>query len=235
MSGPAPQPRHMTPSPPTFLESLTAAERDALLSAGHVRRWSVGEVLFREGDTAGSAIVIVSGLVKIHKRGRDGDELILSLCGPGDLLGEVTAVQGAARSADAVAIEDVEAATVTVADLRALLARYPRLTLVLLELALRRLRLADQHRLEFAAAESLPRVTSRLLELAERFGVAGPDGTLVVAMPISQEELASWAAASRESTARALRTLRELGLIETHRKRMVVLDAGGLRQHASRL
>ncbi|HUY58241.1 MAG TPA: Crp/Fnr family transcriptional regulator [Solirubrobacteraceae bacterium] len=225
----------MTLSPPTFLESLTTAERDALLSAGHVRRWSVGEVLFREGDTAGSAIVIVSGLVKIYKLGRDGDELILSLCGPGDLLGEVTAVQGATRSADAVALEAVEAAAVAVADLRALLARNPRLTLVLLELALRRLRLADQRRLEFAAAESLPRVTSRLLELAERFGVAGPDGTLAVDMPISQEELASWAAASRESTARALRTLRELGLIETHRKRMVVLDADGLRQHASRL
>ena len=225
----------MTLSPPTFLESLTTAERDALLSAGHVRRWSVGEVLFREGDTAGSAIVIVSGLVKIYKLGRDGDELILSLCGPGDLLGEVTAVQGATRSADAGALEAVEAAAVAVADLRALLARNPRLTLVLLELALRRLRLADQRRLEFAAAESLPRVTSRLLELAERFGVAGPDGTLAVDMPISQEELASWAAASRESTARALRTLRELGLIETHRKRMVVLDADGLRQHASRL
>ena len=225
----------MTPSPPTFLESLTADERDALLSAGHVRRWSVGEVLFREGDAAGSAIVILSGLVKIHKRGRDGDELILSLCGPGDLLGEVTAVQGPTRSADAVALEHVEAATVAVADLRALLARYPRLTLVLLDLAFRRLRLADQRRLEFASAESLPRVTSRLLELAERFGVAGQDGTLEVAMPISQEELASWAAASRESTARALRTLRDLGLIETHRKRMVVLDADGLRQHASRL
>jgi len=225
----------MTLSPPTFLESLTADERDALLSAGHVRRWSVGEVLFREGDTAGSAIVIVSGLVKIHKLGRDGDELILSLCGPGDLLGEVTAVQGATRSADAVALRAVEAAAVAVADLRALLARNPRLALVLLELALRRLRLADQRRLEFAAAESLPRVTSRLLELAERFGVAAPDGTLGVDMPISQEELASWAAASRESTARALRTLRELGLIETHRKRMVVLDADGLRQHASRL
>jgi CRP-like cAMP-binding protein len=225
----------MTPSPPTFLESLTSAERDALFSAGHVRRWSAGEVLFREGDTAAAAILIVGGLVKIHKRGRDGDELILSLCGPGDLLGEVSAVQGATRSADAVALEEVEAAAVSVAELRALLARHPRLALVLLELALRRLRLADQRRLEFAATESLPRVTSRLLELAERFGVAGTDGTLAVDMPINQEELASWAAASRESTARALRTLRELGLIETHRKRMVVLDADGLRQHASRL
>ncbi|MDE3130068.1 MAG: Crp/Fnr family transcriptional regulator [Acidobacteriota bacterium] len=225
----------MTRSAQTFLESLTSAERDALLSAGHVRRWSAGEVLFREGDTAGSAIVIVRGLVKIHKRGPDGGELILSLCGPGDLLGEVTAVQGATRSADAVAVQDVEAAAVAVADLRGLLARYPRLTLMLLELVLRRLRIADQRRLEFAAAESLPRVTSRLLELAERFGVAGSDGSLSVDMPISQEELASWSAASRESTARALRTLRELGLIETQRKHLVVLDAAGLAQHASRL
>jgi CRP/FNR family transcriptional regulator, cyclic AMP receptor protein len=225
----------MTPSPQTFLESLTVAERDALLSAGHLRAWGVGEVLFREGDTAGSAIVIVSGLVKIHKRGPSGDELILSLCGPGDLLGEVTAVQGARRSADAVALQDVKAAAVVVADLRAVLARHPRLALVLLELVLGRLRAADERRLEFVTAESLPRVTRRLLELAERFGVAGPEGTLAVDMPISQEELASWAAASRESTARALRTLRELGLIETRRKRLVVLDAEGLRRHASQL
>jgi CRP/FNR family cyclic AMP-dependent transcriptional regulator len=235
MSTQARQLRHMTPSSLTFLESLTPAERDALLSAGRLRRWGVGEVLFREGDAAGSAIVIVSGLVKIHKRGSGGDELILSLCGPGDLLGEVAAVQGATRSAEAVALQEVEAAAVVVADLRALLAQHPRLTLVLLELALGRLRLADERRLEFATAESLPRVTSRLLELAERFGVAGADGKLAVDMPISQEELASWAAASRESTLRALRTLRELGLIETRRKRLVILDADGLRRHAASL
>jgi CRP-like cAMP-binding protein len=123
---------------------------------------------------------------------------------------------------------------VAVAELRALLTRHPRIALVVLELVLGRLRLADRRRLEFATAESLPRVTSRLLELAERFGVEAPDGKLDVEMPISQEELASWAAASRESTARALRTLRELGLIETHRKRLVVLDPERLSRHASR-
>jgi CRP-like cAMP-binding protein len=224
----------MTPLPQTFLGSLTTAEQDALLSAGHVRRWSMGEVLFRQGDTGASALLIVKGLVKVHKRGRDGDELILSLCGPGDLLGEVIVVEGATRTADGVALEDVEAIVVAVAELRALLARQPRLALALLEVVCRRLRLADERRLEFAAAESLPRVTSRLLELVERFGVTCEDGTIVVQMPISQEELASWAAASRESTARALRTLRELGLIETRRKRLVVLDAERLRQHGPR-
>jgi CRP-like cAMP-binding protein len=137
------------------------------------------------------------------------------------------------RSADASALQDVESIAVAVADLRALLTRHPRIALVMLELVFSRLRIADRRRLEFATAESLPRVTSRLVELAERFGAQGPDGTLVVEMPISQEELASWAAASRESTARALRTLRELGLIETRRKRMVVLDLERLSQHAS--
>jgi CRP/FNR family cyclic AMP-dependent transcriptional regulator len=225
----------MTPSTRTFLEALTTPERDALLAAGRLRRWSAGDVLFREGDAAASALVIVTGLVKIHKHGRGGEELILALCGPGDLLGEVTAVQGATRSADASALQDVEAVAVAVADLRMFLTQHPRLALVLLELVLGRLRLADQRRLEFATAESLPRVTSRLLELAQRFGVTAADGTLAVDMPISQEELASWAAASKESTARALRTLRELGLIETHRKRLVVLDKERLRQHASRV
>jgi CRP-like cAMP-binding protein len=90
-------------------------------------------VLFRERDPAASAIVILSGLVKIQKLARDGDELILSLCGPGDLLGEVTAVQGATRSADAIALEAVEVAAVAVADWRALLAHNSRLALVLLE------------------------------------------------------------------------------------------------------
>jgi CRP-like cAMP-binding protein len=225
----------MTRSNPSFLDALTAVEREGLLGAGQVRGWSAGEVLVREGDPAASAMLLVRGLVKIHMRGQAGEELILALCGPGDLLGEVSALPEATRSADASALEDVEAVVVAVADLRALLTRHPRIALVMLELALWRLRLADRRRLEFATAESLPRVTSRLLELAERFGVEGPDGTLIVDMPISQEELASWAAASRESTLRALRTLRELGLIQTRRKRLVVLDAGGLRQHASRL
>lgn len=225
----------MTPSAQTFLEALTAPERDALLAAGHLRRWSAGEVLYREGDTAASALVIVSGLVKIHKHGRGGEELILALCGPGDLLGEVTVVHGATRSADVAALQDVEAVVIAVADLRQFLTQHPRLALVLLELVLGRLRLADQRRLEFATAESLPRVTSRLLELAQRFGVTASDGTLAVDMPISQEELASWAAASKESTARALRTLRELGLIETHRKRLVVLDVESLGGHASQI
>jgi CRP/FNR family transcriptional regulator, cyclic AMP receptor protein len=219
-----------------FLERLAEDEREALLAAGRTRAWRRGEMLIRAGDAATSAIVLLDGLVKVHLTGSGGGEVVLGINGPGDLLGEVTATQTAAvRSANVTALQQVEGMVIALPELQAFLRTHAAVTLAMLDLALRRLRVADRRRLEFATAESLPRVTSRLVELAERFGTATATGAIDVGLPINQEELASWSASSRESTARALRTLRELKLIETHRMRFVVLDPERLRAHASRL
>ena len=221
-----------TYSPRSFMATLPAPDRDALLAIGHHRSYARGELLIRSGDRADSAIVVRSGQVKIHKNAADGAEVLLGLSGPGDLLGELSVLPGTTRSASATALNDVASQVISVPDLRAFLGRHPEATLALLDLTLHRLHIADRRRVEFATSESLARVSSRLVELAERFGSAEPDGTVQVAMPINQEELASWSASSKESTARALRTLRDLGLIETHRMRMAVRDLARLRSHA---
>jgi CRP-like cAMP-binding protein len=51
----------------------------------------------------------------------------------------------------------------------------------------------------------------------ERFGEPCDDG-----VRISQEELAGWAGASREATTKALHDLREIGLVDTERRRFTV-------------
>ncbi|HZU61317.1 MAG TPA: Crp/Fnr family transcriptional regulator [Solirubrobacteraceae bacterium] len=219
----------------SFLESLSDTDRQALLETGHLRRWDRGDSLVREGDRADSATVLLAGLVKVHKSTSEGADVVLGLSGPGDLLGEVSTVRGATRSASVTALEEGQGLVLAVPDLRAFLASHPQAALALLELTLARLYAADARRLEFASTESLARVTSRLVELVERFGQARDAGQIEVALPFNQEELASWSASSRESTARALRTLRELGLIQTHRLRLTVLDLDGLRLHAARL
>jgi CRP-like cAMP-binding protein len=220
---------------PTFLQSLLETERTALLATGRPRRWEPTEMLVRRGDQADSAIVILTGLVKIHTS-VEGAEVLLGLSGPGDLLGEATAAfREAFRSATATALEPVEGVVISVPSMRAFLAEHPRATLALLDLALARLYIADARRMEFATSESLARVAGRLVELAERFGVSSPDGSIDVALPITQEELASWSASSRESAARSLRTLRQLKLIETYRRGLTVLDLDRLRSHTARL
>jgi CRP/FNR family cyclic AMP-dependent transcriptional regulator len=223
------------PLTPTFLDTLSLTEREALLEAGRAKQWGQGERIIRAGDPAQTAIVLRSGVVKVHLSSKQGDEVIFGLCGPGDLLGEISAVRSAVRSADVTALEPVDSVVIGVDRLRGFLADHPEVTLALLDLALARLRAADGRRVESATEESLPRVTGRLIELAERFGTPEADGSIELRLPVTQEELASWSGSSRESTARALRTLRQLKLIETSRRRLTVIDLQALRAHAPKL
>lgn len=222
-------------TPRSFLESLLEQDRRALLGAGRTRRWQRGDLLVRSGDRVDSATVLLQGSVKVHKTAAEGAEVVLALLGPGDLLGEMSAVGEAERSADATALEAVEGLIISVPDLRGFLSAHPHVMLALLELAVARLRLADLRRIEFATAGSLARVATRIVELAERFGTERDDRAIEIAVPLSQEELAAWSASSRESTARALHTLRELGVLETRRRRLIVRDLERLRPHAARL
>lgn len=157
---------------------------------------------------------------------------MLDLSGPGELLGEAGAFSGSIRSADATALGPVEGMILGILDLRGFLMRRPRVALALLEMTFERLHVANARRSEFATTTSLARVASRLVELTERFGIGAAEGEIDVELPINQEELASWSASSRESTARSLRTLRDLGVIETRRRRLTVRDLDGLRARA---
>jgi CRP-like cAMP-binding protein len=94
-----------------------------------------------------------------------------------------------------------------------------------------RLRDSDRKRLEFAALDTLGRVAWRLLELSDGFGQETDEGTSLE-LPLSQEQLAGWCGASRESTVKALTSLRELGIITTGRRQVVIRDSEALRRHA---
>lgn len=179
--------------------------------------------------------MLLGGSVKIHTTTVEGAEVVLGFSGPGELLGEISAVRNTVRSANATAMDDVDGVVVAVSRLRSFLGRHPDATVALLDLVLARLSVADVRRMEFASAESLARVAARLVELAERFGAPTAEGAIEIALPITQEELASWSSSSLESTGRALRTLRGLKLLETSRRRLTVRDLAGLRAHVPRL
>jgi CRP/FNR family transcriptional regulator, cyclic AMP receptor protein len=94
-----------------------------------------------------------------------------------------------------------------------------------------RLLYAEVQEVQFATHDVVGRVAHRLAELTERYGVASAEG-IVLDVPLSQEELASWTGASREAVNKALQVLRSLHMIETGRRRLTVLDAEGLRRLA---
>jgi serine/threonine protein kinase/CRP-like cAMP-binding protein len=85
-----------------------------------VQRVRAGEVVFREGDSGDSMLVVVAGRFRLEVKGRDGEPTPLAEIGPGDVVGEMTCLDPAPRSATVVAISDSEVCTVDRGTLAAL-------------------------------------------------------------------------------------------------------------------
>ena len=207
------------------------AARD-LEGRGIVRRFRKGHALFHQGTTSDHVVVLRSGRVKISTVTPDGKEVVLAFRGAGDLLGELSALDGEPRSATVQAIEPVEALTVTSADFHAFLAAHPEVAILLLQMLNRRLRDADRKRVEFGAHDTVGRVAARLVELAESYGEETAEG-VAIALPLSQEELAGWTGSSREAVSKALQSMRAAGWVRTERRRFTVRDMDALRRRSA--
>jgi CRP/FNR family cyclic AMP-dependent transcriptional regulator len=212
-----------------FLASLSQEEKDALRAPGTVRSFPRGTALFHERQAADRVLVVLEGCVKLSCLSEGGKEVVLAIRGPGDLLGELAAIDGEPRSATATALEPVQALSISAEDFKAFLGVHPRAALALLTMLTKRLRDADRKRVEFAADDTMTRVAARIVELSERFGDEVAQG-LEIDLPISQEELAGWTGCSRDSVVNALQAMRGLGWIETQRRRIVVRDIDALRR-----
>lgn len=214
-----------------WLEGLPAGDSEAMRALGAERRYRAGVMLFHHGDEPGSVLVLLEGRVKYVLPGPHGKEVILGFAGPGELVGEVAAIDGGPRSASVEAVDTVRALVVPRAAFERFLETHPAAALRLLRSLARRLRVADAQRLEFAAYDVVGRVARRLVELCDRHGES-VEGGLLITLPLSQDELADWTASSREAVAKALQALRRLGWVETRRRRILVRDLAALREYA---
>jgi CRP/FNR family transcriptional regulator, cyclic AMP receptor protein len=215
----------------TFLEALDDVARADLARRGRMRRFESGAALFLEGDVGASVVIVHTGHVKVFATSAEGHERVLAIRGPGEVLGDLSAVDGQPRSASGVALGPVDAHVVTADDFRAFLAETAGAALALLQVTIGRVRDSDRLRIEFGALDACGRVATRLVELAETVGEP-VEGGVRLRLPLTQDDLAGWISASREAVARALASLRKRGLITTGRREITILDVAGLRDAA---
>jgi CRP-like cAMP-binding protein len=218
-------------SPANFWGLLDETQRAAVLAAGTVRRSPAGEVLMREGDHTRSVVVLRSGLVKIVASGAGGHEAVLAVRGPGDALGEMAAVDHSPRSATAVTLYPVEALWLDPRAYDRLVHEHPGISGALLRVVTARLRYADVRRVEHGDVSTSTRLAALLVDLVTDHGVSTSDGTLV-ALNLSQTDLAGLIGASRESVILALKEFRDGGVLSTGRQRIVVHRPDLLRECA---
>ena len=196
-----------------------------LRELGARRALPANTTLFMEGDEPYDVVVVDAGEVKVTTAALTGQELVLDIVGAGEVLGELSAIDGAPRSATAVALTDIEITAISADRFRTFLDETPAAQAAMLEQTVARLRHANRRQLEYSSSDALGRVCARLDELIERHG----DGSPQLELGLTQTELAQWCGLSREAVVKALRKLRNLGWIATGAgATMTVLDPAQL-------
>lgn len=220
----------IAPHPESFLGELEPGDLAALLGLGTERRFAAGGLLLLEGDPSNHVLLVLGGQAKVYRVAPDGTRLLLAIRGPGDVLGELAALGGsdAARGATVEALEPTVARVLSAPTFLDYLGRRPQACLALARNVRSRLADAERMRVETVVHDATTRVARCLVDLAVRHGVQiDPPGSLL--LRISQEELAGWVGASRESVARAMRSLRNRQLVQTRYRQIHIVDLEGLR------
>ncbi len=220
---------HVTSGHMPFLRQLGPDDADALLALARRRRIRRNETILRAGAAGDEVVVVLDGRVKLSAFGPDRREVVIALRGPGELLGEMAALGGQRRTATAVAVDDAEVGFLHADELRDFLHDHPDAALVMIRMLVRRLSEATRDVVDLATRDSVGRIAKRLLELATEHGAPTDSGTRIE-LSLSQDELARWTGATRETVSRALRLMRQLGWVATDHRTVTVLDPVALRE-----
>lgn len=208
---------------------LSAIDLGELRSLGSRRSLPAGATLFLEGDDPYDLVIVESGDIKLVTTALNGQEMLLDVLSAGEVLGELSAIDGAARSATAVALTPVELTSIPVDRFLGFLQGHPAAMGALLAVIVRRLRSANRRQLEFMTSDALGRVCTRLDDLADRYGCVEQLDAVRIDLPITQTELAQWCGLSREAVVKALRKARNLGWVSTTDGTITVHDRSSIR------
>ncbi|MEV4136114.1 Crp/Fnr family transcriptional regulator [Dactylosporangium sp. NPDC049742] len=192
-----------------------------------------GTVLFTEGDPGDRLFIVLSGKVKLSRRSRDGREGLMALLGPTDHFGDFELLDGGPRVAAATVVSDARLAVLPKTVLDRWIAHHPHVAEQLLRVIARGIR-GHRAAVDDRLFSDVPgRVAGRLVQLAQRFGVA-EDGATRVVHDLTQTELAQFVGASRESVNKVLAEYAARGWVRLEHKCVVILDNAPLARRAQR-
>lgn len=206
------------------LDILSQADKEELARRMRIRQFKADEVVYHQGDPAGDAHVVHTGLVKVMLVSADGDEALVTLHRRGEFFGEVALFNDSPRDETIVAVMPTTTLQLSRDTCHTVLDRNPRtrewmfhhLTETIEQL---------QNRYQSMVFLDVPgRLACYLLELK---AIGGE-------LPIRQEDLALAIGSTRETVNKLLREFERRGLLKMSRRKFEILDESALEKEMRR-
>lgn len=176
--------------------------------------------MLRQGDPGSTVILILSGRAKVVYSAPDGTETLLSIRGPGDVIGEMACTTDEPRSATVQALEPVDARVIPFGEFTDLVKQFSW-GVPLQRYWVDRLRQACQLTWRIPAQSPQRKIAALFVALLETGNTHS--------VPMTQQEIADMFGLSRRTVGEVLRQWQRHGFILVRRSRMEIIEPGRIR------
>jgi CRP/FNR family transcriptional regulator len=212
-----------------FTDRLQPEDRDLVLTSASRISYPAGSVSFHPGDPD-RADILDSGMARGFLTSSDGRQTTLRYVHPGELMGGLMVMHGELLGSVQMVVDSV-VVHLDVANFRRLISSNARVA----EAIAGDLSLRLEHTVRTVAIHAFGSVAQRLaFDLLER-ACCEQQGSGILETNASQQELADGVGSVRDVVARAMRQLRDRGLIETSRRYIRVVNARALDDFAAQV
>ena len=203
-----------------LFSGLEEQELERLSRVAVRRRAGRGDQVVRSGESADALLILLTGRAKVTNFDEEGREIILAWLGPGEFFGEMGLIDGSARSASVVAVENCELLAIGKQEFQRCMQENFQVAQKLMQILVRRLREADRNIESLALLDVYGRVARLLLDLSEE-----EYGKRLVKKKISKQDMARMIGASREMVSKVMRDLEIGGYIVTNGDQITITGA----------
>jgi CRP-like cAMP-binding protein len=204
-----------------LLRGLSPDAAAEVLRAAASRAVAAGEVLFLQGDAVESLFVIESGALRLVQHTADGEEVVVRVLGPGQIVAGVALLDKRTYPVSAVGEQAGRVLVWKKSRIADLAGRYPQIRVNVLATIADRMQ-DSLHRIRELSAENVgQRVARSLLRLAREHGKSVAQGTLID-RKLGRQEVADLSGASMFTASRLLAGWSRAGILEVGRQRVVV-------------
>jgi CRP/FNR family transcriptional regulator len=200
-----------------------------LFHQGTRQVYEKGEFIIRPGGPPQGVFYILTGLIKAYDITKYGEENLLIIRKPGEVLGLTWAITGEDRHIIYSALARSELLQISREEFVNFVRTNPAAALPLVDMLVDMYKLHSERILNLEYRTVRERLVSFLLTTARRFGYETPEG-VVLRVPLRHQDIASSISATRETTGRELSALERQGLLKSSQSIITLKDVPRLRK-----
>lgn len=201
--------------------------RGAIARHCHTFRYPVDHDIVRNLDDSNDVYFVVSGRVRATIFSRTGREVAFRDLGPGEMFGDLSAIDGRPRGANVITLEESVVVKLGAAAFRDVLENHPAVAFSVLCGLTELVRHLSDRVVEFSTLGVNNRIHAELLRLANEYPAR--DGRVEITSPPTHADIANRVSTRREAVTKELSRLADAGLVERQGKSLVVRDVERLR------